>query len=159
MKKSKENLPEELVAFMGVCNSRIDMKWEEAPLWPVAVPSLFGFAFACIPHIVEGVPRLFDWDLVTPFVGLVIASTLLYFAPEPAGGSTELIAGANVGMLLAFLPQLAFFVWFVPVILFWIFQSMYVWKRNFPAFRIGTWIGLGAVSGLFIGGLFAHFIL
>ena len=135
------------------------MKWDSPPLWPVAVPSLFGFAFACIPPIVEGVPRLFDWDLATPFGGLVIASALLYFAPEPAGDSTELIVGANVGMLLAFLPQLVFYVWFVPGILFWIFQSMYVWKRNFPAFRIGTWIGLGAVSGLFIGGLFAHFVL
>ena len=144
---------------MEVCNSRIDVEWEGAPLWPVAVPSLVGFTFACIPHIIEGVPRLFDGELTTPFAGLVVASVLLYFAPEPAGGSTELIAGTIVGMLLAFLPQLAFYVWFVPVILFWIFQSMYVWKRNFPAFRVGTWIGLGAVSGLFIGGLFAHFVL
>ncbi|GIT41372.1 MAG: hypothetical protein Ct9H300mP10_03820 [Methanobacteriota archaeon] len=86
-------------------------------------------------------------------------SALLYYAPEPAGGNKELIAGANAGVLLAFLPQLIFFVWFVPVILFWIFQSMYVWRRGFPAFRVGTWIGLGAVSGLFIGGLFAHFVL
>ena len=139
--------------------SRIGVKWEEAPLWPVAVPSLVGFTFACLPHLVGGIPRLFDWELATPFAGLVAASALLYYAPEPAGGSKELIAGANAGMLLAFLPQLIFFVWFVPVILFWIFQSMYVWRRGFPAFRVGTWIGLGAVSGLFIGGLFAHFVL
>jgi hypothetical protein len=84
---------------------------------------------------------------------------LLYLAPEPAGRNPELIVGANVSMLLAFLPQLFFFVWFVPVILFWIFQSTYVWKNNYPAFRVGTWIGLGAVSGLFVGGLFAHFVL
>ena len=135
------------------------MKWDEPPLWPVVGPSLAGFTAACLPHIVDGVPRLFDWDLTTPFVGLMFVSILLYFAPEPAGKNTELILGANVGMLLAFLPQLFFFVWFVPVILFWILQSMYVWKNNFPAFRVGTWIGLGAVSGLFVGGLFAHFIL
>ena len=135
------------------------MKWDEPPLWPVAVPSLAGFIAACIPHLIDGIPRLFGWELTTPFVGLVIASLLLFFVPEPAGGSPALIIGANVGMLVAFLPQLIFFVWFVPVILFWIFQSMFVWKRNYPSFRIGTWIGLGAVSGLYIGGLFAHFVL
>ena len=135
------------------------MNWDEPPLWPVVGPSLAGFTAACLPNVVDGIPRLFDWDLTTPFVGLMLASTLLYFAPEPAGKSPELVVGANVGMLFAFLPQLFFFVWFVPVILFWIFQSMYVWKYNFPAFRVGTWIGLGAVSGLFVGGLFAHFIL
>ena len=100
------------------------------------------------------------YGFVKPLISqLVLMSALLYYAPEPAGGSKELIAGANAGMLLAFLPQLIFFVWFVPVILFWIFQSMYGWRRGFPAFRVGTWIGLGAVSGLFIGGLFAHFVL
>ena len=89
----------------------------------------------------------------------MVASLLLYIAPYPADRSPELIVGTNVGMLLAFVPQLFFFVWFVPVILFWIFQSMYVWKYDYPAFRVGTWIGLGAVSGLFVGGLFAHFVL
>ena len=133
------------------------MKWDEAPLWPVAVPSMAGFASACLPHLVDGIPRLFDWDLTTPFLSLMLVSLLLYFAPYPAGRNPELIVGTNVGMLLAFVPQLFFFVWFVPVILFWIFQSMYVWKYDYPAFRVGTWIGLGAGSGLFVGGLFAHF--
>ncbi|GEM_PF-87767 len=159
VKKSKENLPEYLAAFIWGCNSRIVVKWEEPPLWPVVLPSLLGFALACITQIVDGVPMLFDWELGTPFAGLVLASMLLYFAPKQIGGSMELIAGVNVGMLVAFLPQLIFFVWFVPVILFWLFQSAYVWKYNYPAFRIGTWLGLGAVSGLYIGGLFAHYFL
>ena len=135
------------------------MKWDEPPLWPVAVPSLAGFIAACIPHLVSGVPRIFDWDLTTPFACLVFASLLLFFSPEPAGRDFELIIGANIGMLFAFIPQLFFFVWFIPVILFWIYQSMVVWKRNYPSFRVGTWIGIGAVSGLYIGGLFAHFVL
>ena len=135
------------------------MKWDEPPLWPVAAPSLLGFIAACIPHLVDGVPRLFDWDLTTPFLLLVILSPLLFFSPEPAGGSKELIIGANIGMLVAFLPQLIFFPWFIIVILAWIFQSMVVWRKNFPAFRVGTWIGLGSVSGLFMGALFAHFVI
>ena len=135
------------------------MKWDEPPLWPVVNPRVAGFSSACVPHLVDGIPRLFDWDLTTPFLALVLASLLLYFAPEPADRSYELIIGTNVGMFIAFVPELFFDDWFVPVILFWIFQSMYVWKHNYPAFRVGTWIGLGAVSGLFVGGLFAHFIL
>tara|TARA_B100000945_G_scaffold306929_1_gene294868 strand:- start:637 stop:1050 length:414 start_codon:yes stop_codon:yes gene_type:complete len=137
------------------------MKWEEPPLWPVAVPSITGFVSACIPHVIEGVPRLLDWDLTSPFVILVagISSFILFFAPKPVRGNFEVVIGTIVGMLFAFIPQLAFFVWFVVVILLWLFESMHVWRKNYPPFRIGIWIGLGAVSGLYIGGLFAHFVL
>ncbi len=135
------------------------MKWDDPPLWPVAIPSLTGFAAACTPYLVSGIPRLFDGDLTTPFIGLVILTPLLFFSPEPTGGKPELIVGANAGMLFAFLPQAIFFVWFIVIILIWIFESMQVWRRNYPPFRVGTWIGLGAVSGLFIGSLFAHNIL
>ncbi len=135
------------------------MKWDQPPLWPVATPCLVGFAAACIPHLFEGIPRPWGWALPAPFLGLVLLSPLLYLSPKPAGGRIELIIGANVGMLLSIIPQVFFFVWFVVVILFWIFQSMYVWRDDYPAFRIGTWLGLGAVSGLFIGDFFAHFVL
>ncbi len=137
------------------------MKWEEPPLWPVAVPSIAGFVAACIPHLIEGTPRLLDWELTTPFVILATGITLfiLFLAPQPVKGNYEVVIGTIVGMLLAFLPQLAFFVWFVVVVLYWLLESMRVWRKNYPPFRIGTWIGLGAVSGLYIGGLFAHFVL
>ena len=135
------------------------MKWDEPPLWPVVVPSLVGFFAAWTPHLFDWVPRLWGWVLPTPFLGLVLLSPLLYFSPKPAGGRIELVIGANVAMLLAIIPQIFFFVWFIVVILSWIFQSMYVWRHNYPPFRIGTWIGMGAVSGLFIGDLFAHFVL
>ena len=135
------------------------MKWDEPPLWPVAVPSLVGFFAACMPHIFDWVPRPWGWVLPAPFMILVLLSPLLYFSPKPAGGRIELVIGANVAMLLALIPQVFLFVWFIVVILFWIFQSMFVWRHNYPPFRIGTWLGLGAVSGLFIGDLFAHFVL
>ena len=135
------------------------MKWDEPPLWPVAVPSLVGFAAAAIPYLFPNTPQLVGGELTTPFILLVIISPLLYFSPEPTGGRAELILGANIGMFFAFFPQAIFFVWFIIIILLWLAQSMYVWRRNYPAFRIGTWIGLGAVSGLYIGGLFGHLIL
>ena len=138
---------------------RLSMKWDEPPLWPVVVPSLVGFSAACMPYLFDWVPRPWDWVLAVPFLCLVLLSPLLYFSPNPAGVRIDLVVGANVAMFLAIVPQLFLFVWFIVVILIWISQSMYVWRHNFPPFRIGTWIGLGAVSGLFIGSLFAHFIL
>ena len=134
------------------------MKWDEPPLWPVVIPTLVGFVVACMSHLLDEIPQL-GGDLPAPFMGLVLLSPLLYFSPKPAGGRIELIIGANVAMVLAIVPQMLFFVWFIVVILFWIFQSMYIWRYNYPAFRVGTWLGLGAVSGLFMGDLFAHFIL
>jgi len=151
-----DELPREVVQIGGVIHRSGYFSWGVPPLWVVVVPCLTGFLSPMV-YYWEWVPRLFDWDLVTPFVVLILASPLLYFAPKPVGRSPELIAGTNVGMFLAFWPQLFFFVWFIVVILYWIFQSMFVWKYKYPAFRIGTWIGLGAVSGLFVGG-FVFFI-
>jgi len=142
------------------------VKWEEAPLWPVAVPSLLGFALACSPlraYKFEALSFLStqgDEDsILTPMICLILLSGLLYFSPAELGGRRELIAGALVAILFGVLPQALFNPWLVIMVLLWIHQSMSVPRHNFPAFRIGIWIGLGAVSGLFIGGLFANFVL
>ena len=50
------------------------MKWDEPPLWPVAVPSLVGFAVACIPYVIPNTPQLVGGELTTPFILLVIMS-------------------------------------------------------------------------------------
>ena len=142
------------------------MKWDSPPLWPVAVPSLLGFALACSPlrsYKFEALSFLSTPEgqdsILTPMVCLILLSGLLYFSPEELGSRRELISGALVAILFGVLPQGMFFVWFIPVILFWVAQSTYIWKRNYPPFRIGIWLGSGAVSGLFTGGIFAHFFL
>ena len=89
------------------------MKWDDPPLWPVAVPSLAGFCAACFPYVVQNTPQLVGGELTTPFILLVILSPLLYFSPEPTGRKPDLIIGANIGMFFAFLPQAIFFVWFI----------------------------------------------
>ena len=142
------------------------MKWDSPPLWPVAVPSLLGFVLACSPLrsykfealSVRSTPEGQD-SILTPMVCLILLSGLLYFSPEELGSRRELISGALVAILFGVLPQGMFFVWFIPVVLFWVAQSTYIWKRNYPPFRIGIWLGSGAVSGLFTGGIFAHFFL
>ena len=142
------------------------MKWDSPPLWPVAVPSLLGFVLACSPlrsYKFEALSFLSTPEgqdsILTPMVCLILLSGLLYFSPEELGSRRELIAGALVAILFGVLPQGMFFVWFIPVVLFWVAQSTYIWKRNYPPFRIGIWLGSGAVSGLFTGGIFAHFFL
>jgi hypothetical protein len=142
------------------------VKWDSPPLWPVAVPSLLGFVLACSPlrsYKFEALSFLSTPEgqdsILTPMVCLILLSGLLYFSPEELGSRRELISGALVAILFGVLPQGMFFVWFIPVILFWVAQSTYIWKRNYPPFRIGIWLGSGAVSGLFTGGIFAHFFL
>jgi len=91
---------------------------------------------------------------------MLMAGVQFAFFPDAASGrKAEMIAGIWVGMLVAFLPQIAFFVWFVPVILIWLAQSRTIWDRNYPPFRVGMWIGFGLVSGLYIGGILAHNLL
>jgi hypothetical protein len=142
------------------------VKWDSPPLWPVAVPSLLGFVLACSPlrsYKFEALSFLSTPEgqdsILTPMVCLILLSGLLYFSPEELGSRRELISGALVAILFGVLPQGMFFVWFIPVVLFWVAQSTYIWKRNYPPFRIGIWLGSGAVSGLFTGGIFAHFFL
>ena len=142
------------------------MKWDSPPLWPVAVPSLLGFVLACSPlrsYKFEALSFLSTPEgqdsILTPMVCLILLSGLLYFSPEELGSRRELISGALVAILFGVLPQGMFFVWFIPGVLFWVAQSTYIWKRNYPPFRIGIWLGSGAVSGLFTGGIFAHFFL
>ena len=142
------------------------MKWDSPPLWPVAVPSLLGFVLACSPlrsykfEVLSFLSTPEGQDsILTPMVCLILLSGLLYFSPEELGSRRELISGTLVAILFGVLPQGMFFVWFIPVVLFWVAQSTYIWKRNYPPFCIGIWLGSGAVSGLFTGGIFAHFFL
>jgi hypothetical protein len=106
------------------------MKWEEPPLWPVAIPSGFGFLIGILPYLTE-VP---------------------YLSKE----SINFSAGYLAGIFIGFLPIKAFAVWFIIVGLTWVFQSTYMWKYNFPPFRIGIWIALGSMTGLYVGGIVAY---
>jgi len=98
-------------------------------------------------------------SLLAPLICLLLLSLLLNFSPPEVGNSHELIAGAVAALLFGVLPQVIFFPWMVVVILLWLSQSIYLWKYDYPPFRIGIWMGLGASSGLYLGGFFAHYFL
>ena len=77
--------------------------------------------------------------------------------PEKYGNKVELYAGYLLALLLTYSFRFLFgFYGIVVVVLFWIGQSFYIWQYNYPPFRIGIWLALGAISGLYIGGILAY---
>lgn len=138
---------------------RSGMKWDEFPRSLAFAPLLLGMVAASLPYLIEH-PHLREGSLLGPFLLTLLAALQFPFYPQ-AGDSRrgDMIAGIYVGMIAAFLPQLIFFVWFIPMILLWLHQTGVIWERNYPPFRVGLWIGLGVVSGLFVGGILAHFFL
>ena len=142
------------------------MRWENPPLWPVALPSICGFLLSSSSlrqHKFEALSFITTPEgqdsIITPLICAIILSFALYFSPSDLGNRTELISGSIIALLIGIIPLLIFPVWIVVVLLLWISQSMYVWKSNFPAFRIGLWIGLGGSSGIFMGAFIAHLLL
>jgi|TARA_B100001094_G_scaffold2509_3_gene2258 hypothetical protein len=156
--KSKENLPARPVDFMGIPWGVISVKWDSPPIWPVAVPSILGFSIACADEILS-IQGLFGQALLLPILALTTSSVLVMFLPDRYESKFECILGIWLMILLAVIPQLIFPIWFVLVILFWLSQSLYVWKRNYPTFRLGIWLGAGGMSGLYLGSLFAFNVL
>ena len=77
-------------------------------------------------------------------------------AEHGGGGGGRPVDELNLAaMLFALLPQMLFFVWFVPVVLIWFHQSVFVCRKSYPLFRIGIWLGLGASSGIYLGSILA----
>ena len=138
-----------------MCVPSESMKWEEPPLWPVVIPSGLGFILAILPYI-KDVPYLTKQSLDFSVLALLMAGFCLFFLNEKYGNKFELYAGYFVGMMIGFLPIKAFPVWFIITGLTWIFQSTYMWKYNFPPFRLGIWLALGAMTGLYVGGIVAY---
>ena len=143
---------------MGILWGVISVKWDSPPIWPVAVPSILGFSIACADQILS-IQDLLGQTLLLPILALTASSGLVMFLPDRYQSKLECILGIWSMILIAALGQLIFFVWVVLVILFWLSQSLYIWKRNYPTFRLGIWLGSGGMSGLYLGSLFAHFVL
>jgi len=137
-----------------MCLAAWNVKWDSPPLWPVVLPSVTGFVAACVPYLTD--VRFFSEDsILAPFALMACLFILLLALPSERGGGLETLLGAWAAMLFSLLPQLLFFVWLVPVVLIWFHQSVFLWRKNYPLFRVGIWLGLGAASGIYIGGIFA----
>jgi hypothetical protein len=132
------------------------MKWESAPLWPVALPSITGLSLSFVPYLFE-IEYFSKRNLIFPILILAMLGLFCIALPEKYGNKLELYVGYIIGIFSTYLLRFLFgFYGIVLVVLFWIGQSTYMWQYNYPPFRIGIWIALGAVSGLYIGGIMAY---
>ena len=132
------------------------MKWESAPLWPVVLPSITGLLLSFIPYLFE-LEYFSKRNLVAPILMLSIFGLACMLLPEKYGNKVELYAGYLLTLSLTYSFRFLFgFYGIVVVVLIWIGQSFYIWQYNYPPFRIGIWLALGAISGLYIGGILAY---
>ena len=109
----------------------------------------------CIRDRSEYLTTESKFSLLAPFAIATVACLAICFLQGRFNAKVEMFLGSLSSILFSLLPQLIFFVWFVPVILIWVRESIFVWRKAYPAFRIGVWIGLGAASGVYMGGIFA----
>ena len=119
---------------------------------------MMGFVAGCVPYLLESqyLTTESKFSLFAPFAMAPMACMAICLLQSSIESKLEMFSGSLVSLLVSLIGQLLFFVWFVPVILVWVRESIFVWRKSYPAFRIGFWIGLGAASGVYMGGIFAY---
>jgi len=122
-------------------------------------PLVLGLFAGTLPYLIEH--SYFDESSLKGSVGIcLMISVLLPYLPEAkTNRKIEMLAGIWIGMAISYLPTAVFFVWLIPVILYWIGRTITIQDSNFPPFRIGLWIGSGILSGIYIGNIIAYNIL
>ncbi len=140
------------------------MKWQKPPIWPVAKPAIAGFicgilaTMAAVDFARVGLPYLRMGWLLMFFLAFGFARMRdKNDASEPKYG--DQLGGIMTVLVLGYWPQLLISVWFVIVIAIWMWQSTYLWKRDFPPFRLGMWLGYGLMSGFWVASILAALLL
>ena len=86
------------------------MKWESAPLWPVALPSITGFLLSLIPYLFE-----FEYfskrNLLAPVLILITLGLFLTLLPNKYGNKFELYLGYVVGLSASYFQNLLWVLW------------------------------------------------
>ena len=97
-------------------------------------------------------PLILSWLILT-----ILASIFMFKIPKEWGEPKEMRYGVLTGVIIVFLPQicgvalLLCSLWFLAVIGGWVFVSTYQWKYDVQPFRTGLWLGVGGLTGLFMG--------
>ena len=74
------------------------VKWDSPPLWPVAAPSLAGFAAGCMPYFSDS-SYFSEGAILAPFALMAGLFLLLLALPAESGGGAETLVGAWAAML------------------------------------------------------------
>ena len=140
------------------------MKWENPPLRLFAIPpivglvsSIIGFQLAPLIEIEEKMlsdlsPLILSWLTL-----ILLASIMMFRIPKEWGEPKEMRYGVMAGVIVVFLPQMCGMalllcsLWFLAVIGGWVFVSTYQWKYEVQPFRTGLWLGVGGLTGMYMG--------
>ena len=140
------------------------MKWDNPPLSLFAIPPLTGLISAAIGYqlapkfdhqdklLADLAPLLLSW-----FTLILLASVMMFSIPKEWGEPKEMRYGVLAGTIVVFLPQICGMglllcaLWWIPVITGWVFVSTYQWKYDVQPFRTGLWLGVGGLTGMFMG--------
>ena len=153
------------------------MRWKNPPLGLFAIPPIIGItaAFVGFAHATFLVPLvglkegtlLGDWaPLFCSWICLLLfTAASIGRIPKEWGDPEEMRLGVWFGVGVMFVPQIcgvglilcAF--WFLAIVSGWIFISSYQWKYDVPPFRTGLWLGLGGLTGMFMGAWIMGLIL
>ena len=118
-----------------------------------------GLTTGALPYLIDH--SFFDESSLLGPVGLsaCLAIGLLFLPDSSSDRKPEMIAGIWMGMAISYFPIALFFVWMIPVILYWIGRTITIQNSHFPPFRVGLWIGSGILSGIYIGNIIAFNLL
>ena len=140
------------------------MKWDNPPLALFAIPplvglfsSFIGFQLAPMIEIEEKMlsdllPLVLSWIIL-----ILLASIFMFKIPKEWGEPKEMRYGVMSGVIVVFIPQICGMalllcaLWFLAVIGGWVFVSTYQWKYDVQPFRTGLWLGVGGLTGMFMG--------
>lgn len=140
--------------------SRKNVYWDgrrPTSLW--LIPFAIGLVSGTLPYLINH-DLLDESSLMGPVgVSALLAIALLALPDSKTERKFEMLVGIWIGMSISYFPIALFFVWFIPVILYWIGRTLKVQESHFPPFRIGLWIGSGILSGIYIGNIIAFNLL
>ena len=140
------------------------MKWESPPLGLFAIPTFIGLLSSFIgfnlgqkvefsdQYVQDLAPLYISWIIL-----VLLASVLMFTIPTEWGDPKEMRYGVLAGTFVVFLPNICGIalmwcaVWAIPVVLSWVYVSTYQWKYDVQPFRTGLWLGVGGLTGMYMG--------
>ena len=161
-KAALETNVEAIVIWLAI--GRGLMKWENPPLGLFAIPICIGLISSIIgfkldqkieytDQFIENFAPLFISWIILVF----LASILMFTIPTEWGDPKEMRFGVLAGTFVVFLPNICGIgllicaIWALPVVLGWVFVSTYQWKYDVQPFRTGLWLGVGGLTGMYMG--------
>ena len=105
--------------------SRKNVYWDgrrPTSLW--LIPFAIGLVSGALPYLINH--ELFDKSSLMGPVGIsaLLAIGLLALPDSKTERKIEMLAGIWIGMSISYFPIALFFVWFIPVILYWIARTL-----------------------------------